>query len=74
MPSKSEDHRLSAEGCLSVAEQTTDPATKTLLLGMALAWRNLAEHADRNSQLDLVYETPPPEQQQPSALASSRVR
>src|SRR5207248_3008231 len=35
-----------------------DKGTRITLLAMAAAWLRLAEQAERNSRLDLVYETP----------------
>ena len=66
----SEDYRHHAAECLRVAERTTDLTARVALLDMARAWHSLADQADRNSRVDLVYETPPPppEQQQPVAM------
>jgi hypothetical protein len=47
-----------ATKCLRAAEQTADPSTKLLFLEMAMAWRRLAKQAEKNSRLDVVYETP----------------
>jgi hypothetical protein len=44
---------------MRVAEQLPDGANKRLLIEMAAAWLRLAEQADRNRTVDLVYETPP---------------
>jgi hypothetical protein len=57
---KSEDYRRNAVSCLQLVDKTNDPAEKAYLLEMARAWRNLADQAERNSTVDLVYETPPP--------------
>jgi hypothetical protein len=45
---------------MRVAEKLPDGANKRLLVEMAAAWLRLAEQADRNRTVDLVYETPPP--------------
>ena len=58
MRSKADEYRLNAVNCVAIAEQTSDVATRAKLLAMAQAWRNLADQAERNSQTDLVYETP----------------
>ena len=57
---KSEDYRRNAVSCLQLVDKTNDPAEKAYLLEMARAWRNLADQAERNSAVDLFYETPPP--------------
>jgi hypothetical protein len=65
---KSEEYRQNAANCLTVAERTADTATRAMLMAMARSWYALADQADRNSRLDVVYETPPPsEPQQPVA-------
>ena len=60
MRSKADEYRLNAVNCVTVAEGTSDVAMRAGLLAMAQAWRSLADQADRNSQADLVYETPEP--------------
>jgi hypothetical protein len=62
---KSEDYRRNAVSCLQLVDKTNDPAEKAYLLEMARAWRNLADQAERNSAVDLVYETPPPRPRPP---------
>jgi len=59
---KSEEYRLNAVNCLSVAEGLTDPAKKSALLAQARSWFALAEQAERNSKTDVVYETPTAQQ------------
>jgi len=54
----SEEYRLNAVNCLSVAEGLTDPAKKAALIAQARSWFALAEQAERNSKADVVYETP----------------
>jgi hypothetical protein len=64
MRNKSEDYRLNAVNCLTVAEQTADPAARAMLIAIARSWYALGDQAERNSMLDLVYETPQPTEQQ----------
>jgi hypothetical protein len=61
----SADYRYHAINCLCTAAEISDPKAKALLLFMAGAWNNLADHADRNSTV-AFYGTPPRRQlQQP---------
>jgi len=57
--SSADDYRGNAARCLRVAELTSGVEARVTLLGMAQSWRRLAEQAERNSQNDIVYETPP---------------
>jgi hypothetical protein len=59
MPSP-QDYRAYASECLARAERASDPRSREFLRNMAASWLRLAELADRNSQSDLVYETPSP--------------
>jgi hypothetical protein len=47
-----------ATKCLRAAERAADPSMKLLFLEMAMAWRRLGKQAEKNSRLDVVYETP----------------
>lgn len=60
-----EEYRRKAAQCVLVAEDTNDIGSRLLLLQMAHAWLLLAEQAEKNTKLDLTYETPP-SQPQPS--------
>ena len=62
MRSKADEYRLTAVNCVTLAEQASDLATRSHLFAMAQAWRTLAEQAERDTQTDLVYVTPEPEQ------------
>jgi hypothetical protein len=53
-------YRCNAARCAIEAERAVNPANKTFLLGLALAWLRLAELAEKNSRNDVVYETPSP--------------
>jgi hypothetical protein len=63
-------YRQYASDCVRLAGQINGPTSKAVLLDMARAWVRLSEQAEKNSQLDLVYESPsrpegavaPPEQ------------
>ena len=59
------DYRERAAKCVELAAQISDPTCKAAFLEMARSWAHLAEQADKNSALDLTYETP-------SASASGR--
>jgi hypothetical protein len=52
------EYQRHAAECLLLAEQVEDRAAKANLLGMAQAWSRLADLARKNTQCDLVYETP----------------
>ena len=56
----SEEYRQHAAKCVLLAEETNNPGTRLALMEMAQAWLRLAEQAEKNSKLDLVYETPSP--------------
>lgn len=58
MRSKAEEYRHNALKCLNAAEASSDLSTRAQLLGMAQAWHNLADQAEKNNQTDLVYQTP----------------
>jgi hypothetical protein len=55
---REEDYRLHAAQCLKLAAESTGQSSRVALLDMARAWMRLAEQAEKNSTLDLVYETP----------------
>jgi hypothetical protein len=57
--SSKEEYRRNAAKCLEMADGTSDGITRLVLIEMAHAWLRLAEQAEKNSRLDLVYETPP---------------
>ncbi len=45
----------------------SSPKVQAELEGLAAAYIRLAEQADRNNQLDISYETPPPKEAEPDA-------
>jgi hypothetical protein len=53
-------YRIKAAELHAKAQRETKPHMKAELENLALAYIRLAEQADRNAQLDLFYETPPP--------------
>jgi len=65
--STGETYRAKAAEFDARAKREIDPSLREQWDGMAKSYRRLAEQADRNAQLDLVYEPPdprPPMQQQ----------
>jgi hypothetical protein len=56
---RADEHRRRAADCLHMADRVVDHQFKASLIDMAGAWVRLAEQADRNRSVDLVYETPP---------------
>jgi hypothetical protein len=51
-------YRLYASHCVEIAQETANPDRKAALLVMAQAWLVLADQAEKNSDVVLVYETP----------------
>jgi hypothetical protein len=49
-------YRSYAAECLRLAMMATDPATRSAMRRMAIAWIDLAEQAERNQRNDMVYE------------------
>ena len=49
---KAEQYRHHAAECLRLAQQSQDRTEKDLLLGMAEAWRRLAEHVEKAAERD----------------------
>jgi hypothetical protein len=56
--SHAEEYRRHAAGCILLAEETTNPASRVCLMEMAQAWFRLAWQAEKNSQANLTYEGP----------------
>jgi hypothetical protein len=65
-------YRLYASHCLEIAQDTTNPDCKTALLAMAQAWLGLADQAEKNSDVVLVYETPTPRPMQSQQVAQQQ--
>jgi hypothetical protein len=55
-------YHLHAANCTDIARRTSDPKNRLVLLQMAAAWLKLAEQAEKNTQVSLVYEAPEPRQ------------
>ena len=55
---KADEYRRHAAVCFRAAQELPH-AMRVQLLDMAASWQALADQAERNSKLDLVYETPP---------------
>ena len=51
-----------AEELFALARLTTNPAIRVEIEKLAQNYLRLAEQAEKNSQTDIVYETPPPQQ------------
>jgi hypothetical protein len=51
---KAERYRQYAAECIRLAQSTQDPSEKDTLLGMAEAWRRLAERAEKSPDEDDV--------------------
>jgi hypothetical protein len=61
------DHyRTLAADCTARARNENDPAARAEWDRMGASYRLLAEQADRNATMDIVYETPP-RREQPQA-------
>ena len=58
--SHAEEYQRRAAGCILIAEETTDLASRLQLMEMAKAWLRLAEQAEKNSHADFVSEPPMP--------------
>jgi hypothetical protein len=52
-------YRRHAVDCLLLASESGSQETKGILVNMAQSWARLAQQAEKNSHLDLVYESPP---------------
>jgi hypothetical protein len=57
--SNAEEYRRQAAKCVLVAEDCQTSTSRLALMEMAQSWLLLAGQADKNSHLDLVYESPP---------------
>jgi hypothetical protein len=59
--SSASEYRLKAARLTVEAGKHADAAIQNELLSMARSYLRLADMAERNSTLDICYETPPPE-------------
>ena len=53
-----DNYRRYAVECLLLADDNGSPLTRAFMIGLAQSWARLAAQAEKNSQLDLVYESP----------------
>jgi hypothetical protein len=58
VPKSRNQYLAAAAECVRLAGQISDPVRKLMLVDLAATWVRLAEQADKNEHLDLVYETP----------------
>ena len=58
--SEVQDYHERAARCVELVTQVSDPVCKAAFLEMSRSWMHLAEQADKNSTLDLTYESAPP--------------
>jgi hypothetical protein len=58
-----EAYRIKAAQLDAEARREKNPTTRLELFHLATAYLRLAEQAERNSHLDIVYETPPHQSQ-----------
>jgi hypothetical protein len=58
-----EQYRVKASEMAALARAETHPFQKAEYERLSLSYLRLADQAERNSQTDVVYETPPPVQQ-----------
>jgi hypothetical protein len=66
-------YRRHAVDCLWLASESVSEETRATLIDMAQSWARLAQQAEKNSQLDLVYESAPAARRavRPPQLAAS---
>ena len=53
-----QEYRQEAAQCVRLAEQSSDPTTKMVSVGLAQAWLQLAQLAENSGQIDAEAETP----------------
>jgi len=51
-----QEYRQEAAECVRLAEQTNDPTTKMVSVGLAQAWLQLAQLAENNSRTEIASE------------------
>jgi hypothetical protein len=62
-----DEYRVKAGNMAALATAETDPFQKAEYLRLSAGYSRLAEQADRNSQSDIVYESPPAISERPHA-------
>jgi len=56
-------YRLHAAQCVDLAQRFSDSESKLALLHLAQSWVSMAEQAEKNAGITVVYETPQPSRQ-----------
>jgi hypothetical protein len=69
-----EVYRANAAECMRMANDATNPTMRASLLRMAESWFRLYDQVEKNSQLDLTYETPPRQQSVPQQQQQQQQR
>ena len=69
-----EQYRVKASEMAALARAETHPFQKAEYERLSLSYLRLADQAERNSQTDVVYETPPPPVQQPQAQQQQQMQ
>jgi len=62
-----DEYRVKAAELLAKTQHEATTELQAELEGLARAYIRLAEQAERNSLIDIVYETPPPKIDEPEA-------
>jgi len=57
-----EHYRQYALECLRLADGTSEPGAKAVLIDMAQAWIKLADQSEKNRRFELAHPAPPPRQ------------
>jgi hypothetical protein len=60
-----DQYRVKALGFFAKAETENNPEIRTEFKNLGRAYSRLAEQAERNAQLDVTYEPPPPKLDDP---------
>jgi hypothetical protein len=63
---RADEYRVKAESMAALARAESNPFQKAEYERLSLAYLRLADQARRNSQMDVVYETPPAPREQPT--------
>jgi hypothetical protein len=69
-----QDYRDNAVACLRLAKEATNASARAALFRIAETWLRLHEQAEKNAELDLTYETPPPRQSVPQQQQQQQQR
>ena len=69
-----DEYRVKAADLIAKARQETNLRIRGQLDTLALSYMRLAEQADRNSRVDLVYETPATKAAQPNVQQQQQIQ